>query len=202
VVARLLATPWLEDNADYLAEVGRHTARSDLGAQLGLLSAVLFIPVALSVAGLVREHHPRLSVIGGALAVTGAVGLACVYLASMVAGQMALLDDRDAMIELADRLGSAPPLQLITLLLAAGAVGWVTLAAGLYRSQAVPGACAVLVGVGGAAIMLTAAGPVRAAVAGSAVVAVVGFGWVATASRRGAIPQVQTSGPRLSVGSA
>ena len=46
----------------------------------------------------------------------------------------------------------------------------------------------MLVGVGGAAIMITAAGPVRAAVAGSAVIALTGFAWVAATSRAGTSP--------------
>ena len=136
-------------------------------------------------ATLVGEHRRRLAVTGAAAAVAGAIGLACVYFAGLVAGQMARLDERAAMVALADRVVTEPPMQVFPLLLAAGAIGWVTLAVGLYRSRAVPRAAAMLVGIGGAATMVTAAGPVRAAVVASSVIALAGFAWVAAASRPG-----------------
>jgi len=187
VIARLLGTPWLEEPGEYLTELSRHTGRSDVGAELTLLSALLFIPAVLTLAALVRDRR-RISVVGGALAVAGAVGLAAVSIASLVAGQMARLDNRDAMVDLWDRILAEPPMQVFPLLLAAGAVGLATLAVGLYRTRAVPRLAAVLVGVGGAASMLTSVGPVRAAVVGAAAVALAGFAWIAVAAQRPAQP--------------
>ena len=183
VVGRLQATPWLEDPAEYLAEISRHPGRSDLGAQLILLSALLFIPAAIALAGLVGVRRRRLALFGGVLAVAGAVGLAATAVASLIAGQMSRVDNRGAMVELEDRILTEPPMQMFPLLLAAGAVGSVALAVGLYRSRAVPRPAAVLVGLGGATTMLTAAGPVRAAVVTAAVLALAGFAWVAATTR-------------------
>ena len=164
----------------------RGTLRSRSAAWTAQRAA--FIAAALTVATLFREHHRRLPVIGAALAVAGAVGLACVYLASLIAGQMARLDDHDVMVALADRVSPSRRCSSSRSCRPPGAIGSVTLAMGIYRSRAVPRAAAVLVGVGGATIMITAAGPVSAAVAGSAVIALTGFAWVAATSRAGTSP--------------
>ena len=160
-----------------------YPGRSDLGAHLILLSALLLIPAAIALAGLVGARHRRLALFGGTLAVAGAVGLAATAVASLIAGQMSRVDNRGAMVELEDRILSEPPMQVFPLLLAAGAVGSVALAVGLYRSRAVPRPAAVIVGLGGATTMLTAAGPVRAAVVAASVLALAGFAWVASTTR-------------------
>jgi hypothetical protein len=179
VVARLVGTPWLEEPDEYLRELSGHAGASDLGAELTLLSALLFIPAVLTLAALAGERRRRLALVGGALSVIGAVGLAAVATASLVAGQMARADDRQAMADLWDRVLAEPPMQVFPLLLAAGAIGSIVLAVDLYRSRAVPRAAAILVGLGGATTMLSSAGPVRAALVAAAVVALAGYGWIA-----------------------
>ncbi|MGH8881836.1 MAG: hypothetical protein ACRD0P_31555, partial [Stackebrandtia sp.] len=69
-----------------------------------------------------------------------------------------------------------------------GAVGAVLLAIGLYRSRAVPRAAAVLSGIGTAAVLITATGPIKGFVVGAAVIATVGLWWIAMSlwSRRSA----------------
>jgi hypothetical protein len=184
VLARLVGTPWLEEPDEYLTEISRHAGASDLGAELALLSALLFIPAALTLAAIVGESRRRLAQVGGALTVVGAVGLAAVATASVIAGQMARVGERDAMVELWDRVLAEPPMQVFPLLLAAGAIGSIVLAVGLYRSRAVPRPAAVLVGLGGATTMLSSAGPVRVALVAAAVLALLGYGWTAAVTTR------------------
>jgi hypothetical protein len=181
LAARVLGTPWLEDPAEYLAKMSDHAGRSDAGAWLALASALLFIPAALTLAAIVGERRRRLARVGGTLAVVGAVGMASVACASLVAGQMARMDDRDTMAELWDRIITEAPLQVFPALVAAGAVGTLVLAVGLYKSGEVPKPAAVLAGLGGATMIMTSGAPVRVAIIAAAVVATVGFAWVALA---------------------
>ena len=58
-------------------------------------------------------------------------------------------------------------------------VGWLVLAIGLYRSPVVSRASAVLTGMGIAAVYISASGPVKSVIVGSAVIALVGLGWIA-----------------------
>lgn len=190
LAARVLMTPWLQDeqdlpdNARYLAELASAPVRNDVGAGLTLLSAVLFVGAAYVLAGIVRRRMPRLALTGAALVVVGAFGLASVSVVSMIAGEMARAADRETMIALLDRLMTAPQFGVYSLTLFAGAAGAVLLAIGLYRSRIVPRAAAVLAGVGAAAIMITAPGPLASFIIGAAVLAVAGLAWVAVAARR------------------
>ena len=188
--ARILTPPWFQDesdrpdNARYLAEIAEAPVRSDVGGMLTLLSGVLFAGVAIVLAGIVRRRMPRLGLAGGVLAGLGAFGLAGVSVMVLVCGQLARADDRDRMRALLDQLMAASSFSIYMLALLAGAVGAVLLAIGLYRSQAVPRAAAVLTGLGVAALMLTTTGPATVFVAGSAVIAAAGLGWVASGARR------------------
>jgi len=62
-------------------------------------------------------------------------------------------------------------------------VGFIVIAVGLFRAGVVPRAASVLVGLGGATMMTTAAGPVRPLLIAAATVALVGFGWIALTSK-------------------
>ena len=195
LIARVLSTPWHQDETDhldadrYLTEVADTATRNDIGAGLTFVSAILFAGVAVVLARIVRERSPRLSLIGSILSIIGAFGLASVGVASMTFGQIARMDERDVMISLMDRLYDSPQTGgvffLATLM---GAVGAVLLAIGLYRSRAVPRAAAVLSGIGTAAVLITATGPIKGFVVGAAVIATVGLWWIAMSlwSRRSA----------------
>jgi hypothetical protein len=97
---------------------------------------------------------------------------------------LARAGDRGRMVALMDQLMTAAPFQIYFVALIGGALGAVLLAIGLYRSQIVPRAAAVLAGLGIAAVMVTATGPATVFVAGASVIAVAGLGWVALAARR------------------
>jgi hypothetical protein len=190
VAARLLLTPWYQDEADrpdnarLLDEVVAAPLRNDIGAGLTLLSAILFACAAVVIGGLVRSRSPKVGLAGQALAVVGAFGLASLSAQQMVIMQAARVDDRAAMLDLLDRLYTAPQANLFFAVLLLGAVGWALLGFGLYRGRVVPRAAAVLVGIGGVAVMVTAPGPAVAFVAGAAIVAMIGLTWVALAAGR------------------
>ena len=191
VVARLLMTPWYEDDADrpddarVLTDIADSVGRNQVGAGLAFLSAVLFAVAAIVVAMIVRARSPRVAWAGLALAGFGAFGLALFSAFVAMNTVIAEHDDREAMLGLMARFPESPISGVSFLVLILGALGWLILGYGLYRTKAVPLAAAVLSGLGGAGVMLTTPGPLTSFVAGSAVLCLLGFAWVAlTAQRR------------------
>lgn len=185
VAARALMTPQYQDQADqldtgrYLSALADAGARNDAGALIAMLGAALYVGTAL---GLAKIAKNRLGNIGAALTVVGAFGLWSVSIFVLVAGRLAQEQDRQTATALLDRINSASVFSVLFFALVAGAVGSVLLAIALYRSRAVPRAAAVLAGVGGASLMVTAPGPLLTFVVGGAVLALIGLVWVAASA--------------------
>jgi len=178
VVARLLLVPYWDEEEVYIGQVAENPGRSDLGASLVIIGALLLIPAALTLAGLFATRSPRLSLVGSVLVTIGCVGAACVSMAALVAGQMVRLGDDEAAIALWDRVWNTHKLwPIMTVHL--GAIGFIVIAVGLYRARVVPRAAAVLVGIGGATLMTTSSGPIRPLLIAAACLALVAFTWVA-----------------------
>ncbi|MFC9694116.1 DUF4386 family protein [Kribbella sp. NPDC056951] len=182
VIARALMTPQYQDKADqldttrYLNALADASARNDLGALLATASAVLYVATALSLARIARN---RLGTVGAALSVVGAFGIFAVAVFAMVAGRLAQESDRAAAAALLERLNNAPVFASFVLALLIGAIGSVLLGIGLFRSRRVPRAAALVAGIGGAGLMLTAPGPLVSFVVGAAILALIGLLWVA-----------------------
>jgi hypothetical protein len=203
LAARLLVTPWYQndddtpDNVRVIAEMAENPLRNDLGAVLTLLSGLLYAAAAVVVWLAVRDRMPRVSAAGMLLGLTGGVGLAVFSDQVVIIGQAARLEEhRGAMVALLDESYSAPQSGISYLLLILGALGWVLLATCLYRTRTVPRAVAVVAGLGGAGVMLTAPGPAVAFIAGSAVISLVGLVAVAAALARR--PESPRPAPRIS----
>lgn len=190
VVARLLTTPWYQDDADrpddarVLTEIADSVGRNQAGAGLTFLSAVLFAVAALVVAQIVRTRSPRVALAGLILAGSGAFGLALFSAFGATNTVLAEHDDRDTMLELMARFTASPISGGSYAVLVLGALGWVILGYGLSRTEAMPKAAAVLAGLGGAGVMLTTPGPLTSFIAGSAGLCLVGFAWIARAALR------------------
>ena len=189
VVARVLITPWYQDdnqpdNSRVLTEVADSVGRNQAGAVLAVLSAALFVVAAIVVGGIVRARSPRVGLTGLVLAGFGAFGLALFAAFVGVITIMAGHDDREAMLELMTRLNESAVAGVSFLVLVLGAVGWLVLGYGLYRAAAIPRAAAVLSALGGAGVMLTTTGPAISFIAGSAVLCLLGFAWIALAAQR------------------
>ena len=181
VVARFLLVPYWDEEEVYVSQVAENPGRSDLGASLVIVGVLVLIPAALTLARLVATRSPRLSLVGSALVTIGCVGAACVSMAALVAGQMVRLGDDEASIALWDRVWNTHKLWPITTV-HLGAIGFIVIAVGLYRSRVVPRGAAILVGIGGATMMTTSAGPIRPLLIVAASLALVGFTWVALAA--------------------
>ena len=88
------------------------------------------------------------------------------------------------MLELMAKFADSPISGVSYGVLILGALGWLILGYGLYRSTATPRTAAVLSALGGAGAMLTTPGPLTSFIAGSAVLCLIGFAWVALAAQR------------------
>lgn len=195
IVARTQLVPYEDDAGTYIGLVAEDPARSDLGASLVIIAALLLIPAVLTLAGIARGHAPRLTTIGGAMAVIGCVGMACIATAALVAGQAVRLGPQSAAANLWDQVWNESKIWPI-LLVHIGAIGCIVLAITLYRSGLVPRVAAVLVGIGGATTMSTAAGPIRGALIGTAALALIGFTWVARSVWPASGSPAETASPR------
>lgn len=191
IVARLLTTPWYQDDADqpdsarFLADVADAQARNETGMILSVVAAVLFAGAAVAVGLRVREQLPRLGTAGMLMAVIGGFGLAMFSDMLLLGAQAARIEEeRPAMAALFDQSYTAATGNFFYLLLIIGALGWVLLGIGLYRTRIAARAAAVVTALGGAAVMLTAPGPVISFISGAAVVALVGLAWVAAGLRQ------------------
>lgn len=193
VVARLLLTPWLQtDNkTDWeriLTTIAENQTAHETGVVLTYLSGLLYAVAAVAVGREAREGSRRLAGTGQLLAVVGGFGLVDFAEVTLLASSATRVDDRDAMVSFFDTASTAPLGFIGYLLLTIGAIGWLLLGAALFRSRVAPRVAAVIIGVGGAGVMLTATGPLVSFIAGSAVVSLVGLGWLA-ASRPGDGPR-------------
>jgi hypothetical protein len=190
IVARLMLTPWLQDDADQLdsaqllSEVADSAVRNDIGATVALISCALYAGAAVVIGGLARTSAPRVGLVGQALAVAGAFGMAAFYGQASIVPQAAREEDREAMISLLDRCYDAVGTNLSYLVAVAGALGWLLLGYALYRARTVPRGAAVVTTIGSIGVLLTAPGPLRPFIVGAAVISLVGLAWVVAAARR------------------
>ncbi len=122
--------------------------------------------------------------------VTGAVGMAAFSMLGMFAAEVASHPDDAAMLSLWEQLMADPKGELVFLAILTGAIGFVVLSVGLFRSHVVPGAAAVLVGLGGATTLFTTGGPMRPLLLTAAALALAGFGWVAATALSGSAAPV------------
>ncbi|MGH9179882.1 MAG: hypothetical protein ACRD0N_15200 [Acidimicrobiales bacterium] len=172
-----------EDSARYLAELARDTGGAATGAFLMIVSALLLVPVALALGTVVGERMPRLGRIAGGMAVAGTIGMASLSAVALVACSMADAADRTAMVGAWDSFFNGAASETIFLFILVGAIGFVALGVGLFRSGVVARPAAVLAAVGGAATLFTTGGPARGLLVVAAALALVGFAWVAAGTR-------------------
>jgi hypothetical protein len=151
---------------------------------LVVLSGLLLIPAVLTLARIVRVRQPRLGAVVGAWTVAACIGIACIGIVcvgakSLVMGQVV----RYSPPEVAATVWSHVALDMvfIDLLNLLGALGFIALAVGIFRSRVVPRAAAILVGFGGLTTLVTAEGPIRPLLATAAGILLIDLAWIAVA---------------------
>jgi hypothetical protein len=197
LVARTLNVPWPGDSGvvkvgRYVQQIADDPTRSDLGAALVLLGAVLLLAAVLQLGTVARARTPLLGAVATALTVIGCVGIAAVGAVSAVDGQIVRHTPASAAVEVIRQYNGSLPIMDAPILL--GVLGFILLAIGLFRSRRIPRAAAILIGLGGAATAITSEGPIRPLLLAAVGVLLIGQGWLVIAARPAADPQ--TSEPR------
>lgn len=134
--------------AQRLAAIDAAGARGQVSAAAFVLAQLPAIAGLLGVAHLLRERAPRLSSVGGTLAVLGAFGHSVfggvMLVETVMAGRG---NDRGAYAALVGQVESSPVMVFALLGLAGTVLGVLVLALGLWRSHVVPGWVPALLGL-------------------------------------------------------
>lgn len=146
-LASHLIEPTTSDTAARLAWVSEHAEAATVAKSLDLVAVPFLVAVAVVYVLLSRQRSPRLSYVGGALLVTGLLGLAAVegfetFLFIAVGdGRFEL----PAIADVADNQMAGPGAVMMVMFLIPAFVGLLIIAAALWRSASVPRAAVALV---------------------------------------------------------
>jgi hypothetical protein len=192
LIARTLNVPWpgdsgVEKTGHYVQQIADDPTRSDLGAALVLLGAVLLLPAMLYLGTVARTRMPRLGAVAMALTVIGCVGIANVGAVSVISGQIVRHSPIPVAVEVTRQYNDNIPIVDLPILL--GVLGFILLAICLFASRRVPRVAAILIGLGGAATTITSEGPIRPLLLTAAGILLIGQGWLVIAARPTADPQ-------------
>ena len=174
-VGRLLLVPMNDQGWDAaLTDAAAHQNRSDAGWLLSMAAAGLLAAAAFLLAhALGRAGRTRAARVAGVTTAVGWAGCAGICAAGMLLSYQGKAADRAVQVQLLKDL-NAGHTAVIFLMCVVGAVGYVVLAVGLARSQVVGKGVAVLLGLGGAATLLTTPGPMKALLVVAAVLLAAG----------------------------
>lgn len=180
-LASAISAPPLKTSAGaQLAEIARHQDRWYLYALFITISSWLLVPAVLGLIGLVSARAPRLSLIGGGLALLGvlvAIGDATVELMYWQMGAAGA--DRVQMAALAERYQNAAGSSLLfTIGGLAVIAGLVLLAIALWRTGAAPAWAAAGIPVGVVLNIIALSSSNGALVIASNVVLLATLGWI------------------------
>ena len=147
------------DRAAQLAAIAATPDQRLLGTLVGLLALVLFVPVVLGLVHLSRARAPLLSLVGGALALAGALGSAALHGVELVELEMirAGVDLGQVAAVTGQVEESAGGLVTLLLFLVGMLVGTLVLAVALWRARTVPRLAVLLIA---AFLLLDAAGAI------------------------------------------
>jgi hypothetical protein len=192
LVARTLNVPWPGDSGvvkvgRYVQQIADDPTRSDLGAALVLLGAVLLLPAVLYLGTVARTRTPRLGAVAMALTVIGCVGIANVGAISAIDRQIVQHSPTPVAVEVTRQYNEHIPIVDAPLLL--GVLGFILLAVCLFLSRRVPRMAAILIGLGGAVTTITAQGPIQPLLLTAAGTLLIGQGWLVVAVRPTIYPQ-------------
>jgi hypothetical protein len=192
LVARTLNVPWPGDSGvvkvgRYVQQIADDPTRSDLGAALVLLGAVLLLPAVLYLGTVARTRTPRLGTVATALTVIGCVGIANVGAVSAIDRQIVQHSPTPVAVEVTRQYNEHIPIVDAPLLL--GVLGFILLAVCLFLSRRVPRMAAILIGLGGAVTTITAQGPIQPLLLTAAGTLLIGQGWLVVAVRPTIYPQ-------------
>ncbi|MEO6511084.1 MAG: DUF4386 family protein [Nocardioides sp.] len=187
VVARLISVPWNDDGRRGANEVvGRfaeHPGRADAGAALVMAGGVLLVLTVLALSLVLARAKPRTAAVSGVLMLCGCASIIALGTMSATTGQMVRHAPVDVAVDVVSHLTvDSYAINVLTLL---GALGWLVLGVGLFRSRQLQRPTAVLVAFGGFTTTFTAAGPILVLVVGTAALLLAGTALAAVHLTRG-----------------
>jgi hypothetical protein len=158
LAAFVVSPAFHNDAGDQLATIGADQDRFLATMLLSSVAVVLVIVAALGLMHMLRERMGAYGLVGGALAIVGLVAYMGQFGVGLTEWQMAKdgvqASDVTAIHGVTHAAGSMIPLMIVPLL---SAVGFVVLAAGLWRARAVDWWMAAAMAIGAVAIVV--AGP-------------------------------------------
>lgn len=150
-----IVSPQLESGAvAQLKQASAHVDRYYISNLIAMVGLALLVPAILGLMHMLRERRPSYGFIGGALAIVGLLGAMCATGAAFVIWEMARHGGANAVnsavLHGAIRdAGATIPLYLLSEVIA---IGFVVMAAGLYRGRVVDWWMALLVAAGAVCI--------------------------------------------------
>jgi hypothetical protein len=162
VAGRTLLVPMDDQGWEkVLNQMAAHQSRSDAGWLLALAAAGLLVITTAILAGRLRGvGRTRSAAFALVTTALGWAGCAGICVGGLFMSVMAKAPDRAVQIQILHDFNGGHS-GLVYLLCVGGAVGYIVLAVGLARSGATTKGAAVLIGLGGAATLLTMPGPLQ-----------------------------------------
>src|SRR3954453_16484900 len=161
-VARVLLVPM--DDQDWggtMTSMAAHKARSDAGWILAVAACGLLAVTAGILARRLRAAGKPRSAVFAMLTITvGWAATAAICVGGLFLAVAATAPDRAAQIALQKDFNDGSS-AFVFLMCAIGAIGYIVVAVGLARGSAISKGAAVLIGLGGAATIMTMPGPLK-----------------------------------------
>ena len=180
-IGRALLVPFDDEDWDsVMSSMAANSGRSNTGWLLALAACGL-----LTVTAVVLAHQLR--IVGKVrmatfVTITTAIGwaaTAAICLGGLYLAVAAEAPDRAAQVQIQQDFNDAAATGVIFLMVIVAAIGYIVLAVGLARSSIITKGAAVLIAIGGAATLLTMAGPVTPLLVLAALLLTAGHGLAA-----------------------
>jgi hypothetical protein len=166
--------------ADHITAIASNPDGRLASILVGLLATVLFIPIALGLAHLVRPGASRLGVVGGALALIGVVGYSAVHGADIALLEMVKQDvGQVRATQIVEGFeASAGGATVLAMFLGGMLLGTLLLAIALWRTRSAPRLAAALIIVFLVVDAVGAIGGIKAVNLVAHSLLIVGSGWI------------------------
>jgi hypothetical protein len=174
-VARILLVPLDDQGWDQaLTRAAAHQGTSDTGWLMALAASGLLGAAALSMTALLHQAgRPKAAAFATVTIALGWAGSAAICVGGLFLSYQGKSSDRAAQVQLLKDFNAGHS-AFAFLLCVVAAVGYIVLAVALGRSSTVSKGAAFLVGLGGAATLLTMPGPLKALLVVAALVLLAG----------------------------
>jgi hypothetical protein len=180
-LGRVLLVPLDDQDWDgVLSSMASHRGRSDAGWILAMAASGLLAVTAVVLAGrLGRAGRVRAAMFATVTTAIGWAATAATCLTGLYLSVAATAPDRVAQVKVLDDFNDSAGASFVFLMSVVAAVGYLVLAIGLARASVITKVAAALIGIGGAATLLTMGGPIKPILVVTALLLAAGHGLAA-----------------------